>query len=248
MVNFWRVVNDVIAEADVVLTVIDARLVEESRNIEVEEKILKAGKKIIIVVNKCDLVPKEYMSRVKKKIPNSVFVSAKDSLGTTILKKKILELGRHVKERKIVVGIAGYPNTGKSSIVNSLAGRSKARTSPQAGFTKGRQLVAAGPKIQIIDTPGVIPFKEDDEELHAIIAAKDFTQVKDPDVVAMSLIKMLNGRVEEFYGVKPEEHDDEYDILEKIAIAKHKLKKGAEADIDTMSRLIIRDWQRGEIK
>lgn len=242
MANFWKIVNDVIRDADVLLEVIDARLIDESRNLEIEEKVRRADKKLIIVMNKCDLVDKRYMDKVKKTIPNSVFVSAKYSLGTTILKKKILALGR---KDKIIVGVIGYPNTGKSSIVNALAGRSKAKTSPQSGYTKGMQYVNAGPRISLIDTPGVIPFKENDEFLQAIISAKDFTMVKDPDVVAMKLIESQNGRIERHYNVKPGEDSEE--TLENIALQKNVIMKGSKPDIEKMSKIIIRDWQRGEI-
>ncbi|MBN2457885.1 50S ribosome-binding GTPase [Candidatus Woesearchaeota archaeon] len=242
MANFWKIVNEVIKEADVVLEVVDARLPLESRNPEIEDKIIKSEKKLVVVLNKCDLVDKRQMDRIKREIKNSVFVSATKMLGTTILKKRIIELGRG---ESITVGVVGYPNTGKSSVINALAGRSKASTSSQSGHTRGRQLIRAGGKIVLIDTPGVIPFKEKDEFKHALIATTDFSKVSDPEDIAVRLIAAMEGVIERHYNVK--EHKDPEEALEDIAKKKNMLKKGCVPDTLAAAREIIKDWQNGRI-
>ena len=232
--------NSVIEESDVILEVVDARAVNESRNAEIESKLARKGKKLIIVMNKSDLIDGD-INRYKNIMPkNSVFVSARDRLGTSILKRKILEAVRGESAR---VGVLGYPNTGKSSVINALAGRSKASTSSQSGFTKGLQYVRAG-KLKLIDTPGVIPFKEGDDFKQALIGAKDFNKIKEPDVVAMRFLEVKKDEILSFYGVEDDGRDAE-DLLEAIAIKKNLLIKGGQPDLANAARRIIKDWQRG---
>lgn len=88
MPSFWKHVNRVIKQADLIIEVLDARLVRESRNTEIEEKVKRLGKKILFVVNKCDLVSKGRMHQVKKILQPSIFISSREHLGTTLLKKK----------------------------------------------------------------------------------------------------------------------------------------------------------------
>ncbi len=250
MSNFWRLVNDVIDKADILLIILDARLVDETRNLELEQKITAKGKPFILVLNKCDLTSKEYLDKKKKELIkkelNAVFISSLQHLGTTMLRDKIFAAAKKKKDQRITVGVVGYPNTGKSSVINALKGQKSAPASSQSGFTKAIQLVKADNRIYLIDTPGVIPFEEKDEIKHALMGAVDATKVKDPDVIAMKLIEILDGKVESHYGI--ETQSDSELTLEKIAQKLNKLKKGNELDLELTSRIIIQDWQRGKIK
>lgn len=242
MPNFWKVVNDVIREADILLEILDSRMVEESRNKEIERKVKAAKKKLIFVINKCDLAEKTELERWKRKLRPSVFMSAKEHLGTTMLREIILKSTR----KKIVkVGVLGYPNTGKSSVINALKGRAAASTSPVSGHTKGMQMVKVSQRLYLIDTPGVFPYKEQDEEKHAIITAKTFTNLKDPEESVLRMIEQMPKPIERYYKVK---HDEDPEIvLENIALALKKLKKGGLPDTNAASRIVLRDWQEGKI-
>src|SRR3972149_5914277 len=134
--KFWIMVNKVIAEADVLLLVLDARMVEETRNDEIESKVKEAGKPLIYVLNKCDLVDKHVMEQYKRKLPNSVFISAKDHLGTTMLRMKIMVAASRMGLSRVNVGVLGYPNVGKSSVINALKGKGSAKTSSMSGQTR----------------------------------------------------------------------------------------------------------------
>jgi ribosome biogenesis GTPase A len=131
MASYKVMVKDVIKKADILLEVVDARFPDETRNSEVERDIARSKKPFIIVLNKCDLVSKETIEKTKirlSKIAPTVFVSSKERFGTTMLRHKILEIAG-IKGRNILVGSLGYPNTGKSSVINGVAGKHKAGTS-----------------------------------------------------------------------------------------------------------------------
>jgi ribosome biogenesis GTPase A len=232
-------VDKVIDMSDVVLEVLDARVPHESRNIELEDRVKKKGKKLLYVLNKCDLASPALLEKTKKDLHPSVFVSSRKHLGTTILRNKILSMG---SKEKVMVGVCGYPNTGKSSLINALSGRSKTKTSPESGFTRAIQLASAG-RIMMIDTPGVVPHGDKDEVLLAMIGAKDASVVKDPDVPVLRIMELYPDKVSEFYKVPVADPDT---MLEGIAKKSGRLHRGAEPDTEATARMILRDWQTGK--
>ncbi len=242
MPSFWKHVNAVLREAQIIIEVLDARLIEETRNNEIEEKTQRLGKKLLFVVTKCDLVPKKVVEEKSRKLHPSVFISAKDKLGTTILKKKILELSRG---ENVVVGVVGYPNVGKSSLINALAGRHAARTSAESGFTRGMQKIRVDSKIQVLDTPGVFPNMEHDDIKHGIIGSVDYAKIKDPEAVALRLIEQHKELIEKHYNVQGEDAEK---LLEALAVKYRKLAKGGLPDMDATGRMLVKDWQTGKIK
>ena len=223
MATFWHHVHQVLYKAELIIEVLDARAVEETRNREVEAKIRRTGKKLLYVNNKCDLVDRKEAQKSAKALQPSIFISSTEHLGTTVLKKKILEISHG---EKIVVGIVGYPNVGKSSLINALAGRGAAGTSPESGFTKGLQKIRVGTKIMLLDTPGVFPKKEKkDHLLHAKIGVVDYGKVKDAEDAALGIIEENKEAIGRFYGIAGEDAEE---ILEKIALKRNFLLAGKE--------------------
>ena len=243
MANYWKIVNRLIREADIILEVLDARLVDETRNVELEKKIDLAGKKVIYVINKADLVDKSFLDKKKKEIKNCVFVSSVKHYGSKILRERILMLADN---DLVTVGVVGYPNTGKSSVINMLKGKGAAPVSSTSGFTKGVQKIRVTRRIMMIDSPGVIPFKRNDETKLALIGSLNAAKLKFPDIDAMALIENLDGAVEKHYGIEPGEDSEE--SLERIAVKKNKLLKGGKPDVLLAARMMIQDWQKGKIK
>ena len=244
--NFSEIVDEVIKQSDIVLEILDSRFPEKTRNKELEDKIRSRGKRLIYVLNKCDLVSKEQSEKLKRVLKPSIFVSSVKRLGTTVLLKEILKQATYFTKERIIVGVTGYPNTGKSSVINALVGRHSARTSPVSGFTKGKQLIKLAKNIYLMDTPGIFSYNEDDQLKNILTASKDPSKIRDATEAARQLIKTLDGKIESHYGVEKSEDVDQ--TLETIALKFHRLRKGGFPDVDVISRKIIQEWQRGKIK
>jgi len=244
--SYRDIVRKVVGESDIVIEVIDARFPEQSRNQELEGMVKARGKKLLIVVNKSDLVTLDESREQKRGIGiKSVFVSAKQKKGTANLRKAIGELS---SGKEVRIGITGYPNTGKSSVINMLKGKKSSGTSSSAGFTKGMQYVRISKKIVLIDTPGVIPVGENDETLMALLSSKSPDRLKDLEGTGLEITELLlkanRKQLEETYGVKAGGAEE---FLEKLALEKNKLLKAGKPDLPAAARIIITDFQKGKI-
>jgi len=242
MPSFWRHVNQVLREAEIIIEVLDARLINETRNKEIEDKVKKLGKKILYVITKCDLVNVSKLKKEIKSLQPSVFISSTEHHGTTILKKKILELSRG---EKVTVGVVGYPNVGKSSLINSLSGRGAAKTSSESGYTKGMQKIRVDNKILILDTPGVFPKMEKDLIKHGKIGAISYSKIKDPEIAVLNLIKDELELITKHYNLNSRDPEE---ILEELALKFNKLLKKGKPDLESTARFLLKEWQTGKIK
>lgn len=243
---YWEVVRRMVYEADVVMEIADARFPEKSRNRELEEIVRRARKKLVIVLNKSDLISKRGAERAKEGIEERcVFVSAKKRSGAGMLRAEIEGLAQGGEAK---VAIVGYPNTGKSSIINMLKGRKAARTSSTAGFTKGKQYVRISSRVLLIDTPGVIPPRENDETLMALTGMKSSHQLKDLEGTGMDvaeyLFRTMGEELKGFYGVEAKDGEE---FLEKLAMKRKKLVSGGRPDTNAAARILIDDFQKGAI-
>lgn len=232
---FRQAIRKVIAKSDILLEVLDARFIDETRNPFIEKKIKEEGKKLIYVVNKIDLVQDTKLLKKIRKLKPLVQVSCKKRMNTGTLRDFIKRYAN--KEGFTRVGVIGYPNTGKSSLINVLAGRAKARTSSQSGMTRGVQFVRLTKDITLLDSPGT--FVEEDKEKLVLIASIDFSKVKDPDYYVELIQDRFPGVLEDYYKVED---------MDELAHKRGFLKKGGLIDEVRLARYILKDWQQGKIK
>jgi ribosome biogenesis GTPase A len=258
------IAKKIIEDSDIILEILDARFIQETRNENFEEEIKKKNKRLIYVFNKADLIDKNNLKIPKEFIPY-VFVSSTLRKGIKDLRDRIkVEAKRVNKERdescsqneeidqKVIVGVIGYPNTGKSSLINSLIGKSSAGVGSDAGFTKSLQKIKLSQNVVLIDSPGIIPEKEyspQDREkisMHTRLGARSYSQVREPDLVVTSLMKDYSQVLDKFYGI--DSKGDSEILIEKLGKKKGFLKRGGEVNEDVTARLILKDWQEGKIK
>ena len=249
--TFWEIVKGIVKKADAVVLVLDARMPELSRNQDLEILVSKSNKKLFMVLNKIDLVSPEHLAFLKKRYQHAFFVSGTQNEGISKLRTAILIAGKRDGIEKPKVGVVGYPNVGKSAIINALARRSKALMSSVAGTTRGIQIINAG-NLQILDSPGVFPYGDDEIKL-GILSAKSPEQIKRPDRLACAIIEMFlasNWRaLEDFYKIKIDEvAPDSYEIMLQIGQQRKFLLKGGITDESRTALQIIRDWQTGKLK
>ena len=242
MSHFGWIVHKVIKQSDIVLEILDARFIDETRNEQIEKK----AKILIHVINKCDYVDKRYLDEAKKGLENCVFISAKKHFGITLLRQKIRILAKQNRIKKPVVGVIGYPNVGKSSVINALKGKHSAKTSSEAGYTKGKQYLRIGNDFLMIDTPGVMPRERKKEEELVLIGAKNPHAIKDPDLAVIRLMTSNFGLILKAYVVNIKK--DKEATIEDIALKLNLKKKGNLPDIERASRKILRDWLDGRMK
>jgi ribosome biogenesis GTPase A len=249
-----RIIENLIKNVEVVLFVLDARFIDKSRNKEIEDLARKSGKKVIIVLNKSDLVDVKKIIKTKELegLKPFLFFSAKDRKGPATLKKMIKIEAKRLGTEVVNVGVLGYPNVGKSSLINIITGRSSARTSPEAGYTKGIQKIKLSSNLYLIDTPGVIPRLEKSSShqkyatKHSQIGAVTWHKVKYPDMVVNELMKENKGILEKYYGIDAEGDSDL--LIEKLGNRLNYKKKGNVVDETRTAKKILKDWQEGKIR
>ncbi len=151
-------------------------------------------------------------------------------------------------DRIISVGVIGYPNTGKSSVINSIAGRSKAGVSPISGYTKHTQKIKLKKGIFLNDTPGVIPFDSNDEIKLALFGAIDQTKIKNKDAFIQYLFNNYSKTIESHFKLEKYEKLSYEEKLNQIAFKLNFLEKNGLPDINRTYNYIIKQWQQGKIK
>jgi ribosome biogenesis GTPase A len=273
MEPYWDLIERIIKESDLILEILDARLVDLSRNEKVEELAKEIGRPLIFVVNKSDLVDNEIL---KKKVGNLrkdgevIFVSSKKRYSEKIIystiRKVFNKFGKSEKEiksedapkpkyksarGKIIVGVVGYPNVGKSSLINLLSHKTKVKVSKKAGTTHGIHWIKASKDILLIDSPGVIPLEKEDEIRYGLLGARDSSRLKNSELVADAIIKLFMKEnkkgFEDFYKIKIEQ-DDYQSVVDEIARKNHYLLKAGMLDENKACQLIVKDWQQGNLR
>ncbi|MBQ6516468.1 ribosome biogenesis GTPase YlqF [bacterium] len=244
---------------DVVVEVLDARIPQSSRYDTTDS--LFNGKPRLILMNKSDLTDNAELSKwialIKKQSEFPVFkFSAKFSKNNEII-SKIIELGKPKIEalmakgllkRPVRVMVAGLPNVGKSSIINNLTKTSKTKTGAKAGVTRQQQWVRINPEIELLDTPGIIPMKLDNQERAQKLAFVNSVSENaySAEIAANELLFVLSEKYKkEVYEYYKLDADKELN-LENIAISRNWVKSGAAPDIERTSQYVLKDFRDGK--
>lgn len=243
------IAKKVLREANVIFEVVDARVPNETRNKVVEQIAKEMGKQLFIIMNKVDLVPKGFAKKAKKEIEKDypvILFSAHKNIGKKELENLIKKLSKKGKITKI--GVLGYPNVGKSSLINALKRKKVATTSPKPGMTRGEMLVKLADNVFLIDTPGIITLEYQDDL--AIKGSWIPEKLEQPIEVALKLLdKIISHKPEalkEAYKIEPSE--DTLETLKKIGERLNYRTSGGEIDLDRTAKKVLWDWIKGHIK
>ena len=244
------IAKEILSEANVIFHVIDGRIPFETRNKVIEELAKSQNKKLYLIVNKIDLVPKYFAEKVKKELSKeypTILFSAHKKIGEKEINKLLKEFS---KERKIIkIGVLGYPNVGKSSIINRLKRKKVATVSPKPGMTRGKQLIKLYPNVFLIDTPGIITL-EYQEDL-AIKGSYLPEKLEEPiDTSIKFLEKVINNNpqaLEKAYNIEITDKDP-YKLLNSLAEKLNYRLSGGKLDLDRTAKKILWDWIKGNLK
>lgn len=252
--RIWNELYKVIDSSDVVVQVLDARdpLGTRSHFVENYLKKEKPHKQVIFLLNKCDLVPTWVTARWVKILsqdsPTLAFhASITNPFGKGAFISLLRQFGKlHADKKQISVGFIGYPNVGKSSVINALRAKKVCNVAPVPGETKVWQYVTLMKRIFLVDCPGVVYQSTDTETDIVLKGVVRVENLKD----AADHIPGLLSRTKEEYVKKTyllSSWENHIDFLEQLAKRYGKLFKGGEPDINTVAKMVLMDWLRGKI-
>ncbi|XP_017279252.1 nucleolar GTP-binding protein 2 [Kryptolebias marmoratus] len=252
--RIWGELYKVIDSSDVIIQVLDARdpMGTRSQSIETYLKKEKPWKHLIFVLNKCDLIPtwvtKQWVAVLSQEYPTLAFhASLTNSFGKGSLIQLLRQFGKlHTDKKQISVGFIGYPNVGKSSVINTLRSKKVCNVAPIAGETKVWQYITLMRRIFLIDCPGVVYPSEDSESDIVLKGVVQVEKIKNPEEHIGAVLERAKPEyIQKTYRI-PTWNSPE-DFLEKLAFRTGKLLKGGEPDLPTVSKMVLNDWQRGRI-
>ncbi|XP_078681776.1 uncharacterized protein LOC144916518 [Branchiostoma floridae x Branchiostoma belcheri] len=253
--RIWGELYKVIDSSDVVIQVLDARNPMGTRSKHIEDFMTKekSYKHLIFVLNKCDLVPtwvtQRWVSVLSAEFPTlAMHASVTNPFGKGALIQLLRQFGKlHQDKKQISVGLIGYPNVGKSSIINTLRGKKVCSVAPIAGETKVWQYITLMKRIYLIDCPGVVYPSETESETELVL--KGVVRIENVKLPEYHIPAVLE-RVKEEYLAKTYKlpvWDGPEDFLESMARRTGKLLKGGEPDVSTVAKMVLNDFQRGRL-
>ncbi len=260
MTKARRMMQENIKLIDVVLELLDARVPQSSRNPDINS--LANNKYRIIILNKADMADPDITARWEEYYKSQGFyvarVNSRKGTGMKELRRLIAEACKEKKERDRKRGIlnrpvramvAGIPNVGKSTFINSFAGKACTKTGNKPGVTKGKQWIKINKDVELLDTPGILWPKFEDQRvgmrLAMIGSIKD--EILNTTELAWHLTDYLQesypGVLEDRYGLQTEADMTREDLLAAIAQVRGCIMKGGEPDHDKAARLLMEDFR-----
>ncbi|MDD5949869.1 MAG: ribosome biogenesis GTPase YlqF [Lachnospiraceae bacterium] len=258
MTKAKRMMQENIKLIDIVIELVDARIPMSSRNPDIDQ--LAQNKARLILLNKIDLADDRYTKKWKEYFESQGFtvvpVNSQQGTGVKGIQNAILsackekierDRRRGIKNRPIRAMIAGIPNVGKSTFINSLVGKACTKTGNKPGVTKGKQWIKLNKSIELLDTPGILWPKFEDEQVGirlALIGSVN-DEILISEELALKLIEILKehypGTLNKRYEV--EEEQEPVAILTGIAEKRRCIKKGAELDLVKAADLLLDEYR-----
>ncbi|XP_010545814.1 PREDICTED: nuclear/nucleolar GTPase 2 isoform X2 [Tarenaya hassleriana] len=252
--RIWGELYKVIDSSDVVVQVLDARDPQGTRCYHLEKTLKEhhKHKHMILLLNKCDLVPawatKGWLRVLSKEYPTLAFhASINKSFGKGSLLSVLRQFARLKSDKQAIsVGFVGYPNVGKSSVINTLRTKNVCKVAPIPGETKVWQYITLTKRIFLIDCPGVVYQSRDTETDIVLKGVVRVTNLEDAaEHIGEVLKRVKKEHLQRAYKIK--DWEDDNDFLVQLCKATGKLLRGGEADLMTGAKMILHDWQRGRI-
>ena len=262
MTKAKRMMQEDIKLIDLVIELVDARLPLSSRNPDIDE--LGKNKARLILLNKADLAEEKWNDAwaeyFKEKGYSVIKVNSRKGGGMKSIhgviqeacKEKIeRDRKRGILNRPVRAMVVGIPNVGKSTFINSFAGKAATKTGNKPGVTKGKQWIRLNKNVELLDTPGILWPKFEDQtvglKLAFIGSIKD--DILNTEELAAELINFMNKRypgvLEEKYTITT--HEDPYVMLHGIAESRHCLVRGNELDTEKAAILLLDDFRNGRL-
>ena len=262
MTKAKRMMQENIKLIDLVIELVDARIPLSSRNPDIDE--LGKNKARLILLNKSDLAEEKWNDAwtlyFKEKGYSVLKVNSKKGGGVKAIQGVIQEACREKTERDRKRGIlnrpvramvVGIPNVGKSTFINALAGKAAAKTGNKPGVTKGKQWIRLNKNVELLDTPGILWPKFEDQEVGLKLAfigsIKD--EILNSEELAAKFIEFMKenyrGVLAEKYNI--EEENGPYECLNEIAVSRHCLVRGNELDTEKAAALVMDDFRSGRL-
>lgn len=262
MTKAKRMMQEDIKLIDLVIELVDARIPMSSRNPDIDE--LGKNKARLILLNKSDLAEDKqndaWAAYFKEKGYSVVKVNSKKGGGIKSIQGVIQEAckekiekdrKRGILNRPVRAMVVGIPNVGKSTFINALAGKACAKTGNKPGVTKGKQWIRLNKNVELLDTPGILWPKFEDQtvglRLAFIGSIKD--EILNTEELAAEMIQFMKkyyrGVLAEKYAII--ESDDPYQCLADIAKSRHCLLRGNELDMAKAAILLVDDFRSGRL-
>ena len=264
MARTRRQIKESLPLVDAVTELLDARIPESSQNPELSELI--GNKPRIVLLNKCDLADekttRQWIDRFESMGAGALAVDCRSGKGLNAyhpLVRKILSERIRINTEKGMAGrplrvmVVGIPNTGKSSFINRMAGKSRAKVADKPGVTRQNQWFSIGNGIELLDTPGVLWPKFDDpkvgDRLAFIGSVKG--EILDSELMAVRLLEVLQAdyadRLQQRYGVSPNPDEQPWELLERIGKKRGMLVRGGEIDTERASNMLLDEYRSGRL-
>lgn len=263
MTKAKRAMKEDIKLIDLVIELVDARVPLGSRNPDIDE--LAKGKGRMVLLNKADLADERqneaWMAYFKEKGLHVVKVNARSGMGLKQItplvqeacKEKIeRDRKRGILNRPVRTMVVGIPNVGKSTFINSFAGKACVKTGNKPGVTKGNQWIRLNKTLELLDTPGILWPRFEDQKvgLNLAFIGSINDEIIDKEELAVEFIRLMKTRypnnLAERYGVETE-GEEAYEILRRIAQTRGCLLKGNEFDTKKAANLLMDDFRSGKL-